>query len=295
MKKMAYIGIGMVFTLIVSFSWISWADNSQKPKETNNQNTGTEETIKLTANQNDRTKEGTVSYLNKEDKSLILFDGRGKHQITIQPETKVMINDQESLFENIQLGDELKVVSNSANMVRYLLVHRQIAATPALKPETKRSTTPAVENVKTSSTTLNSELTRYEKMKIELKQDEKKLEIQWDGKKAKIEWESEDAKKKFEGKEAYSVLQNWVEKWDNNSYDQKEMLMNLIRIVKIDTDQPFICSFEWKKDGESGKWENKSSNKKSGNNGKQFGHLKHKNYNENAPGHEKHDHGEDED
>ncbi|MBP1931617.1 hypothetical protein [Ammoniphilus resinae] len=289
MKKMAYIGIGMVFTFIVSFTWISWADNSQIPKETIDQNTAAEETINETV----RPKEGTVSYLNKEKRSLIIFDGQGKQHVTVQPETKIMINDQESAFENIQLGDELKVVSNSENVVRYLLVHQQVDVTPALNQETKEASKPAVEKVSMAEEDTSSALTRYEELKIQLKQDKNKLEIKWDGKTAKITLETEDDKKKLDGKEAYSVLQKWVGKWDNNSNQQKEMLMDLIRIVKMDSDEPFTYSFEWKKDGKSGKWETKSNDKKSGDKGKHLGQLKHENYNENAPGHKKHDHGDD--
>jgi hypothetical protein len=114
-RKILYMSLGAVFTLIVSFSLISLADGNTKKSDTAN-------TSQTMSDQNTGTVEGLVSFLDLPNNKVIVFDGQKKHEFLIDGQTAIIKNNKNATIQELQLGDKIKVILNSNGNVRYLVI-----------------------------------------------------------------------------------------------------------------------------------------------------------------------------
>lgn len=114
-RKILYMSLGAVFTLIVSFSLISLADGNAKKSNTAN----TSQTI---SDQNAGTVEGLVSFLDLPNNKIIVFDGQKKHEFLIDGQTAIIKDNKNATIQELQLGEKIKVLLNSNGNVRYLVI-----------------------------------------------------------------------------------------------------------------------------------------------------------------------------
>jgi Phr family secreted Rap phosphatase inhibitor len=157
MKKLAYISIGAIFTLVVSFSWITWADSTNTVTGQSDQTTQTTQT---TGSQSSTTL-GEISFLDQATGDIMVFDGKQKHSFKTDSQTKVLINQKEDQLSKLQLGDQVEVVCNSDGIVRYVVLTKDVAG----------AAQPASSGVANSQPTLST--TTQNKVSVQLKQGEK--------------------------------------------------------------------------------------------------------------------------
>jgi len=115
-QKFAYMSVGVIFTLILSFTWLSFASST------------TEVAGKLTAIEKDQ---------------VSLFDGQKKWNFTINPDTIIYRNDKKVDLFALTFQDEVKVLLNSNEEVRYVVAtYKEQENVTALKAEEPIATVP---------------------------------------------------------------------------------------------------------------------------------------------------------
>ncbi|MEW9668557.1 S-layer homology domain-containing protein [Ammoniphilus sp. 3BR4] len=121
-RKISYIFIGIIFACILSFSFISFADDVRK-KFLNQEN---DDPIASQVNPGtrpvpDSNVSGNPVYIDKEHNRIAIFDGKDKWEFTLNESTIVYRNDQKTQLDKLQFSDQIKVVLNSSKEVRYII------------------------------------------------------------------------------------------------------------------------------------------------------------------------------
>jgi hypothetical protein len=112
-RKILYMSLGAVFTLIVGFSLISLADENAAKSNSSSTSQSAVDTVV-----------GQVSFLDLHNGKFIVFDGQKKHEFLINAQTVIMKNNKNASEQELQLGDPVKVLLNSSGDVRYVVINQ---------------------------------------------------------------------------------------------------------------------------------------------------------------------------
>lgn len=251
-RKLAYALTGALFTLILSFSWISWADNEPTDNNTTNK-------TNVNSNPADASnKAGEISFLDYANKRVIIFDGKQKYTYQLSEQTQVLINEKQGDLQQIELGAHAEVIQNSAGEVRYLRVEQKNVQAASAYPSsnTTSKTSSSVKPISTKQTGKSNQMDfPWEKWKLDLHQGNIKVKLEWEGNKAEVEWKTSGRELKLEGDQAKEFIQSWYETSNlSNQKDQEQLVYSILQSFDVQTDKPFSCTIEWKQNGKSGKW-----------------------------------------
>lgn len=255
-RKLAYALTGAVFTLILSFTWISWADN--QPEDVKSPS---EDKVNANANPTEASnKAGEISFLDYENRKVIIFDGKQKHTFQLSEQTQVLINDKQADLQQIELGAQAEIIQNSAGDVRYLRIEqKEIQESAAQDRTTSQDTIATVKPITTNQAAAKQPAQSvsfpWEKWKLDLHQGDVKVKLEWEDDDAEVEWKTSGRELKLEGDQARAFIQSWYQKSDLSAQnEQEELVYAILKSFDIQTEQPFECTIEWKKNGQSGKW-----------------------------------------
>lgn len=257
-RKLAYALTGGVFTLILSFSWISWADNPPADNSITSESKINSNPVEASS------KAGEISYLDYGNRKVIIFDGKQKHTYQLSEQTQVLINEQPADLQQIELGAHAEVIGNSAGDVRYLRVEQKavqaVAHPQGMDSQSSIRSAETSSPIKQASTTQTTKLEQvnsfpWEEWKLDLHQGNVKVKLEWEEGNAEVEWKTSDQEVKLDGGQAKSFILNWyATSGIASQQEQKQIAYEILKSFDIQTDKPFTCTIEWKQDGESGKW-----------------------------------------
>jgi hypothetical protein len=108
--KMGYIAIGSLFTLIVGFSLLTFAEQS---------NTQTSSSSHTVSNENEF--EGNPTLIDNTNNKITLFNGSKKQDFILNSDTIIYRNGQKTTLDQLQYTDDVKVTLNSEQVVRYVV------------------------------------------------------------------------------------------------------------------------------------------------------------------------------
>ncbi len=248
-RKLAYALTGAVFTLILSFSWISWADN--KPVDDSLLSENNVNSTPAGASNG----AGEITFLDQETRKVIIFNGKQKYTYQLSEQTQVLINEKSADFQQIELGAHAEVIQNSAGDVRYLRVEQKVAQSTSTA-KTSKPTNP-LKPVSTIQSPISDQTVSFpwEKWKLDLHQGNIKVKLEWEKDDAEVEWKTPQKEMKLHGEQAKKFILAWYK--DSGLLKQKEqeqLVYEMLKSFDIQTDKPFSCTIEWKQDGQSGKW-----------------------------------------
>ncbi|RXT15236.1 hypothetical protein [Ammoniphilus sp. CFH 90114] len=254
LNKIAYMSIGALFAIILSFSIISLADNQDQKTEGKNEQPEVTEEKKGNI-------EGKISYLDQASGTFMVFDGKQKHDFSLTSETQVMINEVRTDSSQLRLDDDVKIMLNSNGDVRYILINRTVQEPNQPEPEVTTASIPESKPVQAPSTlavpasNLPAKELELQELKVELHQGAQKIKLEWKEDKAELEWKTGKGEVKLKGSEAQAFLDEWFTSLNlGEGAKEKETIALIAKSFKIDSGKPYTATIEWKRGGQEGKW-----------------------------------------
>jgi hypothetical protein len=226
-QKVAYISVGMVFTLVLSFALISFADQS---------------TVGLTseANTAENTTEiiGNPVFIDEEANQITVFDGHTKSDFALNGETTIYRNGNRVTLKDIEFSDDVKVLLNSQADVRYVIATGASKPEPSI-PEEQRTTAVMASTpnrVIAEQPTKIPDIVELE-LKLELSHD-KKYKLKYKNKDGKVESEFEKETKhektKVSGERAATFVQSLISSIAlQPEMSEKEIAETIMRALKL--------------------------------------------------------------
>lgn len=121
-RKISYIFIGMIFACILSFTFISFADDVKKKLLTQENDDITAPQLNTNTQTAPNSKvSGKPVFIDRQHNQIAIFDGKDKWEFSLNDSTTIYRNDQKTLLDKLQFSDEIQVVLNSEQEVRYLI------------------------------------------------------------------------------------------------------------------------------------------------------------------------------
>lgn len=209
-SKIGYISIGAVFTLILSFAWLTFADKTADQPTTENQ-------IAEQPNQAVSPKEviGQPVFIDEDQNKITVFDGAKKWEYTLDAGTTIYRNDQQAKLAEIEFSDEVQVIVNSGQKVRYIRAtgeaQAEVAAAAAPVQTAAQSEAPA-QVKKNDANQQAAKPEEIEELKIKLEIGNKKYKVEYkqdddDDIESEIEIEEGKNKTKITGSRAVSSVE----------------------------------------------------------------------------------------
>lgn len=180
-QKIAYMAIGVIFTVILSFTWLSYASQSSEI-------------------------EGQLTMIDPERQAFALDDGKKSWEFSLDSNAIIYKNNERATLSELDLDDEAKVLLNSNKQVRYVVAASEketadaVVDKPVVKSVTSDETRSNVEKRSEASFVAESEIERPAhperairefELEIERKRDHK-IEVKYENKDGKIKWEQEN-------------------------------------------------------------------------------------------------------
>ncbi|WP_134703459.1 YusW family protein [Ammoniphilus sp. YIM 78166] len=237
--KLGYISIGMVFTLILSFAWLTFADKKADPSTA-------EEQVADPSVQAEPPKEvvGQPVFIDQDANKIAVFDGAKKWEYTIDSGTTIYRNDQKVELADIQFTDEVQVILNSGQQVRYIRAigeaQAEVAAAAPAPTSAPASVQPAVQAAapvqKTSVGQHGVKPEEIEELKIKLEIGNKKYKLEYkqddDDIESEIEIEEGKNKTKITGSRAVSSAEEILSRMVLTSdMDSQAILQSILAAI----------------------------------------------------------------
>jgi major membrane immunogen (membrane-anchored lipoprotein) len=226
-QKVAYISVGMVFTLVLSFALISFADQSTVGS-TSEANTA-ENTTEII---------GNPVFIDEEANQITVFDGNTKSDFSLNEKTTIYRNGNRVTLKDIEFRDDVSVLLNSQADVRYVIATGSSKPEPSI-PEVQRTTSVMASTsnrVIAEQPTKKPDIVELE-LKLELNHD-KKYKLKYKNKDGKVESEFEretkHEKTKVSGERAATFVQSLISSIPlQPEMREKEIAEAIMRALKL--------------------------------------------------------------
>ncbi|RKD25063.1 hypothetical protein BEP19_04370 [Ammoniphilus oxalaticus] len=229
-QKMAYMSIGVVFTLIVSFTWLSFASSSSEVV-------------------------GTLTALDENNRQLTIYDGKNSREFTVDADTIIYRDNQKTQLSALLMDDDLKVLLNSDQKVRYVVAasHREnadstpntvavkaVTTEPVTKQAEEQVEKPIVKEIPIRrAADSQTDLASIRELEIELKvQPGHKYQLKYKNKDGEVEskWEVKGKQKaKKNGYRNAAEVEAFIKKLGiNPQMDKQELAERVIAAFQLE-------------------------------------------------------------